>query len=830
MSQSASAKTNDCTRLSPEPRVLDVSDSQGAAFGTTCTIAVHLYRGPYYPGSHPRVEDATRGRARLEGSALVLDLGMDEPDLEAVLQGLAAQREKDEDFFDAEYVSFNLLDAEGCVIQAGLKADGRAGLWRGGRTLKTPKGFAEIRRDKRRWHATVRLPLRTLGLTRARLADQPLAFDLVRQHAATGAITAWCPIPDHRPFVELYDIPVFCFGLLADGPVDARVFAAPRKAIGKVRYQGPKAVQAGAFARFSLVYTVGRHGLAPGGAVRFNLANEVIECNRNSPSRRHLPEKDWTPLQWERPQDAGFVSVSCSRPRASFHLSRANVFAVTARLHKEPALKPGDIVTIDVGQDKRGPGVRAQLLTQTDVPVKISADPVGNRIFHELADAPRVDVRGRRAMRLLVHAPPTPKPGARFRLQAVAVDDLGNVADGFQGKVRLHSPVGLKGLPATYTFRKRDRGVARFTVSTRSRAVFVVTAAATGDATLNGASNLIVTDGSFGPDPIFFGDIHTHSQLSDGRLHPMAKAREVGEHRGCDFWALADHCHDMTPDRVRLWQETLDRFLEAGRFVTLPAYEWTGSMGLNRPWAHPVPGHRNVYLRAPVDVLPDGVWRRSRTVPKLVRQLVRTGEDFFLITHFHCGDPTVLPKYDRAMEISGWAGDHIRETPGTAGGKTSVQQALAKGAFLGVVAGSDHGTEAYYTGLPAELTGIRAKALTREALYDALERGATYGTTGQKTLLRLQVNGREPGDRPAPVRAKRRTLTLTVGAAVPVVQAQIVKNGRVFENFPGASFGVQTYQAVDAEPTPASGYYYARVRTPQGHYAWSSPVFYARGR
>lgn len=815
-------------RRTPADRLLAVGGDAGAAAETTCTIAAHLYRGTYYPGSHPAVDKATRFQVRREKATLVFTLSLEEPDLKAVLEGLAEPARQAADFFTEEFVSLNFLDAEARVVQVGIKADGRAVLCREGQLQRAPRGLATVERKKRAWMATVRLPLRVLGLSAARFAAAGVAFDLVRHRAATAAITAWCPIPDDLPFVELYDFPVFCFGHLAERAPRRRPPSAAGR-LGKVRYEGPRRVEAGAFLRAALVYEVGPAGLAPGGAVRFNLSNEVIECNRNSPSRRHLPEKDWSRLQWDRPADAGYVTASASRRGAGLALCRENVFAITARLTGNAALQPGDTVRIELGQDERGPGVRAQLLSQDDYAVKVSVDPVGNHIFHALPCAPHFDVGGRGAVRFAVHAPPTPRPGTAFRLLVVAIDAFGNVADRHTGRFQIHSPVQLKGLPKRPAFRRGDRGVAAFTVSTREEAVFVLTARDGKDAALSGTSNLIVTDGSFGPEPLYFGDIHTHSQLSDGRVHPVAKGREVGLHRGCDFWALTDHCHDKTPARLALWHEALRVHHSDGRFVTLPAYEWTCSMGQGRPWVRPMQGHRNVYFRRPVPAVPDGVSSRSNSVARLARALEEQGEEFFLITHFHCGDPTYLPAYEQGAEISGWAGDFIREEARGPGGtvrRESVQATFRHRQPVAVVAGSDHGTEAYYTGLPAELTGLRCSELTRDAVFAALRDGATYATTGQKTLLRFQVNGREPGDGKKPVRAKRRRLEVTVGSAMPVVQVQVIKNGKPLKNLGSFDFGVQSFHLVDTERTPQKGYYYLRVRTAQGHYAWSSPIFY----
>jgi hypothetical protein len=145
-----------------------------------------------------------------------------------------------------------------------------------------------------------------------------------------------------------------------------------------------------------------------------------------------------------------------------------------------------------------------------------------------------------------------------------------------------------------------------------------------------------------------------------------------------------------------------------------------------------------------------------------------------------------------------------------------------------VVAGTDHGGEAYYTGLPAELTAVRAPALTREAVFDAMAERQTYATSGQKVLLDITLNGKRPGRRTRPSRAKRRRLAVTVGSALPVIRIAVMRNGKTWKTFPGFDFGVQRYTCADTDAEPAEGYYYLRVETAQGHQSWSSPLFFDR--
>ncbi|MGH9337934.1 MAG: DUF3604 domain-containing protein, partial [Vicinamibacteria bacterium] len=89
---------------------------------------------------------------------------------------------------------------------------------------------------------------------------------------------------------------------------------------------------------------------------------------------------------------------------------------------------------------------------------------------------------------------------------------------------------------------------------------------------------------------ILWGDLHGHSQLSDGTGTPedfFLYARDVA---ALDVVALTDHDHwgmvflDANPGLWKTIEETARRFDEPGRFVALLGYEWTS-------WIH---GHRHV--------------------------------------------------------------------------------------------------------------------------------------------------------------------------------------------------------------------------------------------
>jgi hypothetical protein len=301
---------------------------------------------------------------------------------------------------------------------------------------------------------------------------------------------------------------------------------------------------------------------------------------------------------------------------------------------------------------------------------------------------------------------------------------------------------------------------------------------------------------------VFWGEIHTHTALSDGNGSPEDNFAVARSH--LDFWAMADHAFDpevfsanypeMKPNGQLLndhWAEVqalCREYEEPGRFVPLLAYEWTNYQY----------GHHNVYY---LDY--DQPIRMPATLPELY-EAVR-GVDAFVIPH-HGGYPVGICGKDwdyqdddlspfvelYSLHGSSEEPDGIRPLltkaswmgPGAAGG--SMQEGLARGYKLGIMASSDSHADhpgAYDNGLIA----VHTRELTREALWDAFRRRQIYGVTGDRIGLDFSLNGCPMGG-VAPAGGPRR-LQISVVAWDEVVRLDVLKNGRIWRSL--------------AEPCPA---------------------------
>ena len=115
---------------------------------------------------------------------------------------------------------------------------------------------------------------------------------------------------------------------------------------------------------------------------------------------------------------------------------------------------------------------------------------------------------------------------------------------------------------------------------------------------------------------LFWGDLHTHTNLSDGNGNPEDNFEIARSH--LDFWTMADHAYDKvvfdrdfrkTHGRPRIlndsWefvQQLCREYEKPGKFIPFLGYEWTNFQY----------GHHNVYY-----LQYDQPIRMPSTLPKL---------------------------------------------------------------------------------------------------------------------------------------------------------------------------------------------------------------------
>jgi hypothetical protein len=341
---------------------------------------------------------------------------------------------------------------------------------------------------------------------------------------------------------------------------------------------------------------------------------------------------------------------------------------------------------------------------------------------------------------------------------------------------------------------------------------------------------LVVRDGI---PRVLWGDLHGHTQLSDGTGTPedyFAYARDVA---ALDVIALTDHDHwgmrflDGNPGLWKTIEEAAHRFDEPGRFVALVGFEWTN-------WLH---GHRHVlYFEGEADVL-SSLDPRYQDPALLWKAL--EGRSAVTIAHHSAGGPVSTnwefappPELEPVTEVVSVHGSsEASDTPGkiyAAVPGNFVRDALGRGLRFGFIGSGDshdgHPGLAHLASPSGGLAAIFSEETTRAGVLDALRSRRTYATNGPRIWLRTWLDEHEMGAMLPPPEAPTQELRFVIAAPAPVERVDIVRSGEIVSVVPGS--GRRELSETLTLPALRSGeYVYVRVVQEDGGAAWSSPVY-----
>ena len=336
-----------------------------------------------------------------------------------------------------------------------------------------------------------------------------------------------------------------------------------------------------------------------------------------------------------------------------------------------------------------------------------------------------------------------------------------------------------------------------------------------------------------------WGEIHAHTEMSDGSGDFSELYRHARDEGCLDFAAAGDHACYFSDNQWLAMQEITNTWNRPGRFVTLVGYEWAGRQV-----------HRNIYT--------------SRDRLKLFRGMCPATSNLDVVwSHFH-GDEEVVggphatmahgliwefhdPSVERFIEIySMWGASDFRDSPlvpkwvREAGTGVTVNDILKSGARLGFTGGGDchegragfssedpdgQGTTPHTFAAPTlyrcGMTAAVMPQLDRRSLVSAIRNRHTYATTGARILLDFAAAGVPMG---GVGHAAEVECCATVHAVEPLRESRIIKDGEV-----AWSRNLDELDATitwrDPEPPTREHYYYLQVIQADGQMAWSSPTW-----
>jgi hypothetical protein len=577
----------------------------------------------------------------------------------------------------------------------------------------------------------------------------------------------------------------------------------------RLAFEGaPPTLRAGGTARFPLVYEAGPHGVAEGGWIYFQAP----------------PQWGWSAPQTRDPQAPGFTEIASDADGVALEprdLGEEIGIRVGGR-----GLRAGETVRITYGAGALG--ARVDRFAERGSRFQLAVDGDGDGVRAFLADAPAVDVGPGPPALLVATLPSLARPGESVTLRLAVLDGAGNAGASLVGELQLSAPPGVD-LPASLRLGAADAGVRSVPLVAREPGVVRVRAIAEGG--LEAESNPLLVEAE--APRILWGDLHGHSNLSDGTGTPDDYYRYARDVAGLDVAALTDHDHWGVPfvdESPALWQrirEAAARFHAPGRFVTLLGFEWTS-------WLH---GHRHVLYFADEGPLlssldeatddPAELWTALRGRPALTFAHHSAGGP--VATNWAFAPDPVLEPVTEVVSVHGSseALDAPRPIYAPVSGNF-VRDVLGRGHRLGFVGSGDshdgHPGLSQLASPSGGLAALFAAEPTREAVLAALRARACYATNGPRIVLEVSLAGRPMG---SAVPAGDAALRLRVLAPGTLDRIEVIRGAAVVFTArprPGEELRETTLEHPLAELRPGE-FVYVRAVQRDGGAAWSSPFF-----
>ena len=384
-----------------------------------------------------------------------------------------------------------------------------------------------------------------------------------------------------------------------------------------------------------------------------------------------------------------------------------------------------------------------------------------------------------------------------------------------------------------------------------------IVARATGEGYLDGDPlTFVYSKENSGGEKIYFGQLHSHSTLSDGAgevEEAFAYARDVAK---LDFFSVTDHSNSFahTEPNGDSVQQILDKggldaynaaseswvrgrkaasdTFRAGQFISFYGYEmtWSGGPGhINTFATDGFASRNNTALNNKVnDAGMRGYYDLLRAAPASISMFNHPGTSFGNFTNFAYYEPTIGQRIP-LIEVGNGEG-----AIGSGGYFPSYGQydlALDKGWKVAPANNQDNHAGKWGNSNTAR-TAVWTNDFTLDGIYNAMRSRRVYSTEVSDLQIVYMVNGMPLGtifnDVPGTANFTAQITNPTAGNTVKEVS--LVTNGgaRILREAPGT----QNYTYNKTMNSPRAGWYYLRVvvATPQGdRIAVTAPVWFGSG-
>jgi len=353
--------------------------------------------------------------------------------------------------------------------------------------------------------------------------------------------------------------------------------------------------------------------------------------------------------------------------------------------------------------------------------------------------------------------------------------------------------------------------------------------------------------------PIFFGDMHWHSEFSDGQQTLDASFRNARDRLGLDFAGPGDHVGDSGRFGDQPYARQAERCREfeiPGVFSVLPSCELSFRHGHVNLITESYELMGDILAQFPDKVRPAVEAQPHRFPWEAVRSLCPAGRAILSPAHPGIDSGTVTNPDDKRLVwySINWPrevdGEVIRSVEIMREGVSSeteemetdwpssvarhggsVRTALARGYRLGFSGRSDS-----HQGWPgrAGLTAVQATENSLPAIFKALYERRCYATSGARIVADVTLNGHPMGSEVKLAPSDSRVFRIVIHGTAPLAQVQIVSAGVIVADLPTDPAAMDfVAEWVDERPGRflENIDYYVRARQVDGHTLWLSPFW-----
>jgi len=507
----------------------------------------------------------------------------------------------------------------------------------------------------------------------------------------------------------------------------------------------------GSYGTFKVTYTVGKYGIDDGGSIR------VARRGGMKPQTIDPGAPGYTTVTATR----GVRLVSGSLPitqtvsadielfgskRGDLRASHIRPFWSAFQVDiKDGSLYAGDQLVFTFGDTSQGsPGYRLKTSREAEYLFKVFVDPFGTGLYKPVPDSPSITIIGEKAEQIQIVVPSQAVAGEPFDVTVRALDVHGNRSDSYRGQVLFDGEDPE--LTEPYMFTGEDAGAHRFTDFVLDKPG-LHHVSVSDDQGNSATSNPVMITKKELVLKLYWGDAHGQTKETVGTGSVPEYLSFVRDVATLDFTGWQGNDFQITKPLWAHVKRLIKEYHEPGKFITFLGYEWSGLT--------PGGGDHNIYFLGD-----DGPIHRSdhwliddksdedtdRYPVSELWKTFRGRKDVLAIPHvggrhanFDFYDPEFIPVIE------------VHSNHGTF--EWFLMDAMKRRMKVGFIAASDdHSSRPGLTypsgGMTTRggYTGVYAKELTREGLWEALWARRVYGTTGERIIVHVESDGHLMGE------------------------------------------------------------------------------------